>query len=843
MGTSHLGSTYITQRLKDRLSEIGSYPITTVIAPMGYGKTTAIKWWSTRRTKSNESSLFFKQIIVTDSVTDFWTGFCKVFREFPNLYEQLLTLAYPRDAQSLAICSEILDAELSKYEEDIYFIIDDLHILPSKVITSIVLFFAKELPSNVHIILLSRNQIFNEEEKMRLGHQLYEISAYDLRLYTEELYDYAEWCDIKASAPELDELATLSEGWFSVIYLNFKSYGRNRKWLSSSTDIFSLINEVLLEPLSEEEREFLILLGISNEFTKEKAAYLWAGSGTGGDSGELLNSLSKNNAFITRSDNQYRYHHMLQQCARHYFSQKPMEYQQKSYTRLGDWFMKEENFVPAYYSYARAENFEKILLCAEKDRAKSLNAEHAKDFFSWIGNCPEKILLHYPCALTACMVKMFAFNNIAELKRLKRLLLKSLEMNKTLSDEEKNNLLGDAEVSESFTAYNNISAMSAYHRRACALLGRTTYSIDQKGAWTFSAPSILMMYHRAVGFADTENEEMQDCMPYYYQVSNGHGNGSEHGFAAELHYVRGELVDADISNKMAMTAAKRKDQFSVMLTSEFLNMRLELLRGDYDKIKTSMQNLKVLLLREKQYTLLNTLDVCQMFIASSLNRPQDTPEWLAEGRLSETLMMFPAMPMLHTYYNQMLLAKGEYTALIARKEECQRLYGIFSNVLCLLWLHIQLAAAFEKIGRAKDALDELKIALDLAMPDKFLMPFAENTPYISRQLMELKEDNEYAEYVDKIFKLSELVQAGKNKILSKYFEKRADYGLSERELEIAELAAQRMTSAEIAKMLHLSSGTVRNHLSRIYDKMGISGTQKNKRLELEKLLKKQKTRS
>ena len=420
MGTSHLGSTYITQRLKDRLSEIGSYPITTVIAPMGYGKTTAIKWWSTRRTKSNESSLFFKQIIVTDSVTDFWTGFCKVFREFPNLYEQLLTLTYPRDAQSLAICSEILDAELSKYEEDIYFIIDDLHILPSKVITSIVLFFAKELPSNVHIILLSRNQIFNEEEKMRLGHQLYEISAYDLRLYTEELYDYAEWCDIKASAPELDELATLSEGWFSVIYLNFKSYGRNRKWLSSSTDIFSLINEVLLEPLSEEEREFLILLGISNEFTKEKAAYLWAGSGTGGDSGELLNSLSKNNAFITRSDNQYRYHHMLQQCARHYFSQKPMEYQQKSYTRLGDWFMKEENFVPAYYSYARAENFEKILLCAEKDRAKSLNAEHAKDLISWIGNFPEEILLHYPCALTAWMVKMVAFNNIADLKRQKR---------------------------------------------------------------------------------------------------------------------------------------------------------------------------------------------------------------------------------------------------------------------------------------------------------------------------------------------------------------------------------------------------------------------------------------
>ena len=46
-----------------------------------------------------------------------------------------------------------------------------------------------------------------------------------------------------------------------------------------------------------------------------------------------------------------------------------------------------------------------------------------------------------------------------------------------------------------------------------------------------------------------------------------------------------------------------------------------------------------------------------------------------------------------------------------------------------------------------------------------------------------------------------------------------------------------MTSAEIAKKLYLSEGTVRNHLSRIYDKMGITGTGKNKRLQLEKCLK------
>ena len=841
MGTSHLDDIFITQRLKDRLSKIGSHPITTVIAPMGYGKTTAIKWWSTRRTKNNESSLFFRQMIMTDSVTDFWTGFCKLFKESPVLYDQLITLGYPRDVQTLALCSEILNAALSEYKKDIYFILDDLHILPSKIITPLILFFAKNLQNKIHIVLLSRNQIFNEEERMKLGHLLGEISAYDLRLNTKELHEYAKRCGLKASDEELDTLATLSEGWFSIVYLNFKSYEKNGKWLSGSTDIFSLINEVLLEPLSEEEREFLILLGISNEFTKEQAAYLWETDNVNTDSEELLNSLSRNNAFITKTDNLYRYHHMLQQCTRYFFSKKTPEYQQKSYTRLGDWYLEQEDYLPAYFAYAKAENYEKILSCIEKDRSKSLNSEHAQDFFSWIGNCPEEILLRYTNVLPNCMLRMFTFNNIPELKRLKSLFLKSLEMNKTLSDEEKNNLLGDAEISESFTAFNNISAMSEYHRRACSLLSRPTYSIDRQGSWTFSSPSILMTYHRAVGFADAENEEMKECMPYYYQVSDGHGNGAEFGFAAELHYERGEFVDADISNKMTMSAAKRKNQLSIMLVSEFLNMRLELLNGDYDKVKTSMQSFREQILKEKQYALLNTLDICQMFISSSLNRPQDSPEWLAEGRLSETRMLFPSMPMLHTFYNQMLLAKGEYTALIARKEECQKLYGIFSNILCVIWLHIQLAAAFEKLGKADAAVAELKTALGMAMPDKILMPFAENTVYISKQLSKLKEEKEYTEYIDKILGLSETVQTGREKILREYFGKDKVYGLSERELEIAKLAALRMTSAEIAKELHLSEGTVRNHLSRIYNKVGILGTQKNKRAELEKLFKEQET--
>ena len=63
-----------------------------------------------------------------------------------------------------------------------------------------------------------------------------------------------------------------------------------------------------------------------------------------------------------------------------------------------------------------------------------------------------------------------------------------------------------------------------------------------------------------------------------------------------------------------------------------------------------------------------------------------------------------------------------------------------------------------------------------------------------------------------------------------------DYGLTGRELEIARLAAARRTNTEIAQTLHLSESTVKNHLKRIFDKLGLDGGARGKRVLLASLL-------
>ena len=60
----HLNDIFISERLKRRLNEVNTYPITTVIAPMGFGKTTAMNWWSKRQKKVKPMPLFYVKLLL-----------------------------------------------------------------------------------------------------------------------------------------------------------------------------------------------------------------------------------------------------------------------------------------------------------------------------------------------------------------------------------------------------------------------------------------------------------------------------------------------------------------------------------------------------------------------------------------------------------------------------------------------------------------------------------------------------------------------------------------------------------------------------------------------------------
>ena len=392
-------------------------------------------------------------------------------------------------------------------------------------------------------------------------------------------------------------------------------------------------------------------------------------------------------------------------------------------------------------------------------------------------------------------------------QQLLELVQDALQPGGAFCEQERENYLGECDLVMSFLRYNDIAAMSVLHRSACERMTRTTRCIDLGGTWTFGSPSVLMMFHRAAGQLDAENAQMRDCMPFYYKVTDGHGSGAEHSMQCETDLLRGDFTEAEIGCHLARDAALARRQYSILLTAEFTALRLAQLRGG--ATDAALERLRQTLKENRQFLLLRTLDLCIAWLDAQRGRAGADAWFMAPE--ADASFLDPVLPMLRTVQNEVLLAAGAYTKLLARREACTALNASAHTALAQLYLHIQLACAENRLGRADAARRELDAALALAVPDGLYLPFAEHAEALGPLLPEAFAGNEAAQAV-----LRRTAKPGPG-------------GLSPREREIARLAAARRTNAEIAAQLHLSEATVKNHLKRIFDKLGLDGSARGKR--------------
>ena len=139
------------------------------------------------------------------------------------------------------------------------------------------------------------------------------------------------------------------------------------------------------------------------------------------------------------------------------------------------------------------------------------------------------------------------------------------------------------------------------------------------------------------------------------------------------------------------------------------------------------------------------------------------------------------------------------------------------------------------LGKEAAARQALQEAWSLAQPDGILLPFAESDPCLDSLLDELVE----GEARESLHTLAARFRAGREDTWQEHNHLLARYGLTERELEIARLAAQRKSSREIAEILSVSVKSVNNRLNAVYEKLGLGGEGRNKRQALAKLIKNQ----
>ncbi len=820
---------YISERVQECLRPIARCALTTVVAPMGYGKTTAINWFLAEKTKGGKA-VAIRLSIYSEKLPMLWRSAQDAFR-FAGL-DVLSAFDFPTGEAAVTLVLEELCRAFSSGKTAYYLFLDDFHLLRDERAVRFICRISARLPENAHLIVASRDRFLPAGEIVRLGGNLHQIGMEHLRLNHTELAVYAHRCGAELSEQQLEALLRSSEGWFSAIYLNLRALSERGRLPDASSDIFEMFTAAMIDPLPPDRQEFLAVMGLADEFTAEMARFVTENPETDA----IIQDLTCQNAFVTRlpDSQRYRFHHMMKECALRKFRTLPEQSQICYWNRFGSWYGAQGQYLHALGAYGRSGNSDAALTIIEKDAGNLLSALHPEELLERLNACPEEVLTRHPTAILVLMRRLFTWRQIPKMLQLKALLERAIAESPDMPEEERGNLLGECDLIMSFLMYNDITKMSELHRSASRQMSRPAVTIQAGSSWTFGSPSVLMMYYRAPGELQKETHEMHECMPHYYRITNGHGLGAELVMDAEASFMQGKLHEAEIGLARARAAIAGSGQENMALCCDFLELRL---LGSGGRRRLDVKARAEALLARHDVVLLNMFESILAYYYALLQEAERIPDVFRLHRLDTVNYFAPGKPMMELIENQVYLAQGEFPRVIGRSEPL--LSGCESLHYALVALHIRLqtASAYEALGNRAMARKLLVRALEDAEPDGFVLPFAENAPYLMNHYSALSRELE-TPFAASVCELSERWLSRQQTSGSRQEPIEALRELSERERSVAQLMALRKTNREIAETLFLSEGTVKQYINRIYSKLQLIGTAQEKRRALTALLQK-----
>ena len=803
---------YFTDLIKNKLDKIKEFPLTIVIAPMGYGKTTAVKKYL-----YDSSMTVLWHTIYDGSIIDFWMGFgeCieKVDKEIANSLEQM---GFPTDITLKREMAKLI--KKINFETDMFLVIDDYHFVNSEEVDKLLTFFVYNMPEKLHMIIISRRNFLDNKNELMLKGLINNVIAEDFTFKPLDIAEYYNLCGFKISKQQVNKLYEYSEGWISALYLYMLEYIEKGE-ISKVNDIELLVNETVYEPLSLEIKDFLFSICIFDSFSCEQAEYML---GENNNAEQFLTVLMNNNSFIQydKYTKKYSLHKIFSDFINNFFEKKSDILKKEIWKKAGEWYAKEKKYLIAEEFFYKAREFDLLLITIEVDKGRSIAKEHKKRIIKYLMDCPSDVRERHHLAMLIYMLSLFTFNEIKLFQEMCFEVNRNILKDPNLTSEKRKDYLAEYELIVSFTEYNNIEKMSKHHKKACELTEKVSAILDPDDNWTFGAPSVLYMFYRESGKLSQQIEIMKNAMPYYNKLTSNHGNGAEDVMEAETFFYRLEFEKAEICIHKAIYKLNNNLNSGLKICLIFLKIKMAIFRGDYLYAVKELEKVRHDIIEQNLYIYINTIDLCEAYVYCILNQPQMIPDWISQGDFDNTTLLFPAVPALNIIYGNTLLVQNEYTKLIGISESFEQIANIFPNIICNIYNNIYLAVAYHKTFKNKKAIVCLRKALDIAIPDKMYMPFVENASYIYSVLENLANDTPYKEEIVIILDLSKKYNEAKDKIIMENFSK-SKLGLTEKEIETAELAAKGFTNKEIAQKLFISENTVKLRLKNIFAKLNI----------------------
>ena len=302
-------------------------------------------------------------------------------------------------------------------------------------------------------------------------------------------------------------------------------------------------------------------------------------------------------------------------------------------------------------------------------------------------------------------------------------------------------------------------------------------------------------------------------------------------FEAEVAYSRGEIDKVyDIANYLL----SRHSDFYAVLSAGMLLAQCAIWKGDIHMWRKAKVHIA-------EAPAKNDLDRDAMQLAISavnimIYNVENFPEWFKKGRFEP--IHKDAYPAAKVYYAKYLYALGYAVAMgLVKVDGTQGLYIMsvisFSvepmiawarannTVMSEIYLRLTCAAIYHNCGKDEDAIYHIDKAIELALPDKLYGVLAEYCRALNT-LMEKRLSIMDADAWGEVKMLYKIYNEGWSKLSGTVRGKTILTTLSDKEREVAKLAAFGLSNQEIADSLHLSLSVVKQAVRIVSEKSGMS---------------------
>jgi len=800
---------YYSPRLLKKLGGILTAPVTVVEAPSGYGKTTAVRDYLMDNLPKGTALYWWSA--AEDAPGTSWTRLCREFMHIdPAAGKQLLSAGFPRLLSAWEIGQIISSLHC---DTQTVLVLDDFQFLQKELprtVMSALLSYAR--PKLQLIIITQTARPFPLSFFEQAG--AHYIRMEDLRLNSEDVRRYCRLCGVAVSEAEAGQLYGYTEGWIVALYLTVLQIQRGEGFFPGLS-ILQLMERIVWENMSSERKNLFFHIALFPSVTVEQICFLLEADSLP----ESVFTLFEETPFICYEAEEHRFvpHAILREMLLRRLEAADSRKRIRCYRRAGAWYAQTGEMISALSCFFKVNDYEAVLslplVRLTLARVNGIPFTQLADRF--LVDCPMEIKRKYPISLLRIA---YAFIG-ADMREHAETLMQEVKdiIGQVKDKKEQKALQGELILVSAYMEFPDIEKMEPILKKAANMISGRCRTLTADEPFAFGLP-FMTFFHRRPGRFEQEIQALSNVV-HLLSTFTGVKSGADVLLKAEWTLYQGCLSEAELLCYQADYLAEGSGQWSVRAGTVNLMAQLAFKRGSNHELSQCIKALEEVTGKDAMSPYVTQMMQADFYSWAGLT--QLLPDWLKEGKT-----VFPDAPTWVRAYMRyahivVLFQEGEYVRLLGAAEaaigECRE----WGYLLVEMYIRIVAAVAYFKTGRKEEAFFHVKEAVAGALPDRFFLPFME-FKWMLGDLVE-KAFETLGEPMPEEVATNAQEISDNWKLLIRYISERdtLPYGLTEREMEVAILAAKGMSNKEIASTLFISETTVKFHLRTVFSKLDI----------------------